>query len=108
MAAKYDPKKRGGLSHVSDILNYLFDNEVKAPQVSTEMRIWEHWAKSVGPEIARHASPKGFKNGVLFVETKHPAWATELRFKAPRIRQRLNEALGKELVTEIQFRLGKS
>ena len=55
-------------------------------------------------EIAKNANPKTLKNGILFVETRHPVWTAELSSRRHSIRKKLNEALGKDLIREIHFR----
>lgn len=88
------------------LLKSVLQNKLPLEPISKELKIWEQWEKSVGGEITKHAQPQYFRNGVLFVHTKHALWATELQYRAPQIRARLNQALGEELVREIQFRLG--
>ena len=108
MKPKYDPKKRGGLNHVGDILNYIFHKEVRLPDFGPEQRIFSLWEACVGLDIARQTKPNAFKNGILFVDTAHPAWTTELRFRSQQIKNKLNEKLGQEIVQEIQFRQGRT
>ncbi len=72
--------------------------------VGDEIRVFGAWAKAVGQEISRQAKPKYFRNGILFVETSHPAWTTELQSKRHLIQRKLNESLGQEVVREIHFR----
>jgi predicted nucleic acid-binding Zn ribbon protein len=75
--------------------------------VGKELRIWEEWDKAVGAEIAKNARPQQLRAGILWVETKHPLWATELQYRGEAIRQKLNEAVGEELVKEIRARVGR-
>lgn len=82
-------------------------NTAMPKQMGDEMRVFGQWGKAVGPEISRQANPKAFRNGILFVETRHPVWTMELTSKRHVIRKRLNEALGGEVVREIQFRQAK-
>lgn len=76
--------------------------------VGEEMRVFGAWPKAVGQDISRQAKPIGFRNGILFVETKHPIWTTELTAKRRQIQKKLNEALGQEVVREIHFRQAKN
>jgi predicted nucleic acid-binding Zn ribbon protein len=76
-------------------------------QLGDEIRVFGEWPKAVGAEISRQAIPKFFRNGILFVETRHPVWTMELTGKRHVIKKRLNEALGSEVVRDIQFRQGR-
>lgn len=76
--------------------------------VGEEMRVFGAWPKAVGQDISRQAKPIGFRNGILFVETKHPIWTTELTAKRRQIQKKLNEALQQEIVRDIHFRQAKS
>ncbi len=105
---KRPSKKPAAPSHIGDSLKSLFKGQLKAPEASAEWKIWELWEKSVGAEISKHSKPKAFKNGILFVDTNHSLWASELQLRSHQIRTKLNKALGSEMVKEIHFRAGTS
>ncbi len=92
-------------SPIAALLKDFLDKQSSLKPISKELRIWECWDASVGAEISRHAKPQYFRNGILFVGTKHAMWTTELQYRAHQIRAKLNEALGENLIQEIQFRL---
>ena len=71
-----------------------------------DARIWEVWDESVGAAIADHARPAYVKKGLLRVEVTDPIWLQELEFAGENIRQKLNENMGREAVSKIEFRLG--
>jgi len=71
-----------------------------------EYRAWEVWEKVVGPQIAGHARPLRLREGVLEVRVDHPTWMQQLRLMAPEILQKLNRALGEELIRELYWRRG--
>jgi predicted nucleic acid-binding Zn ribbon protein len=60
------------------------------------------WSQIVGPEIAPHCAPLDFVDGVLTVRADSTAWATQLRYLAPRLVAMLNEQLGDGTVTRIK------
>jgi predicted nucleic acid-binding Zn ribbon protein len=96
------PKKNGPL-HIGGLLQDFLQGSM--PKVlGDELKVFGAWPKAVGADISRQANPCGYKNGILFVETKHPIWTTELTSKRHQILRKLNEALGQELVREIYFR----
>lgn len=69
-------------------------------------RAWQCWDEVVGPQIAEHARPKRLRNGVLEVSVDQPIWMQQLRLMAPQILERLNMALGGQIVKEIYWRRG--
>ncbi|TYO96067.1 uncharacterized protein DUF721 [Geothermobacter ehrlichii] len=72
-----------------------------------QYRAWQVWERVVGPQIARHARPLRIRDSVLEVRVDQPVWMQQLRMMAPQILQRLNQALGEKLITDIYWRRGK-
>ena len=99
-------QKYSGPTSLTDLIQDFLKVKMP-PSMGDEVRVFGQWPKAVGPEVSRQAEPKGFKNGILFVETRHPIWTTELQAKSHIIRKKMNEALGSEVVREIHFRLAK-
>jgi predicted nucleic acid-binding Zn ribbon protein len=99
----FGPKKKSGPSSISSLLQEFLKNAMPK-NLSDELRVFGAWPAAVGQEISRQAEPRLFKNGILFVETKHPIWTTELTAKRHLIQRRMNAALGGELVRDIHFR----
>jgi predicted nucleic acid-binding Zn ribbon protein len=62
------------------------------------------WEELVGDEIAAHATPETFIDGVLVVRTDSTAWATQLKLLTPQVLSRLNEELGAGTVTVLEVR----
>jgi predicted nucleic acid-binding Zn ribbon protein len=60
------------------------------------------WASVVGPAIAEHCHPEGFREGVLAVRAESTAWATQVRLLAPTVLARLAAELGDGVVTRIE------
>jgi predicted nucleic acid-binding Zn ribbon protein len=54
--------------------------------------VFGHWEAIVGPAIAMHVHPLKIEGDTLFVATDHPAWATQLRYLAPQILERVSQA----------------
>lgn len=97
------PRKKSGPTPISDLLKD-FLQEAMPKNISEEIRVFGAWPQAVGAEVSRQAQPKAFKNGILFVETRHPIWTTELTAKRHLIQRKINASLGKEVVKEIHFR----
>jgi predicted nucleic acid-binding Zn ribbon protein len=68
-------------------------------------RVLAEWPQVVGEEIASHASPVSFVDGVLTLQAESTAWATQLRiYLAAELIAKLNERFGDGVVTAIQAR----
>jgi predicted nucleic acid-binding Zn ribbon protein len=62
------------------------------------------WEQIVGAELAAHARPEGFGDGVLTVVADSSAWAAQLRLLAGTLVQRLNTELGHGTVRRVKVR----
>lgn len=69
-------------------------------------RIFDLWTDAVGGAIADNTQPAAFKGRLLVVHVNSSAWLHQLRFLKADIIEKVNAALGKPLVDEIQFRIG--
>lgn len=67
---------------------------LRGPSRSAVSGVFGRWDEAVGPQIAAHVRPIKLDEGVLLVEVDDPAWATQLRFIAPTITERLREVAG--------------
>lgn len=72
-----------------------------------EGRIWLHWDGAVGPQIAGHARPVSFRDGVLTVAVASAPWMQELNFLKRTLVERLNALIGEPVVREIFLKTGK-
>lgn len=61
------------------------------------------WREVVGEEIAEHATPLTFDEGVLVVQAGSTAWATQLEFLRPSLLGRLADELGQGVVEELRI-----
>lgn len=92
------------MSEPSDIKNLLMGLAEKwgLKEPASVAKLFSEWEQIVGPQVAAKCRPVTLKDGILRLSTDSPAWAGELRYLAPQIRQRVNEALGKPLVDEVR------
>jgi len=72
-----------------------------------QYRAWQVWEQVVGPQIASHARPLRIRDGILEVRVDQPIWMQQLRMMAPQILQKLNAALGEELIRELFWKRGR-
>jgi predicted nucleic acid-binding Zn ribbon protein len=56
--------------------------------------LFGRWDEAVGEAVGAHLRPIKLDRGVLLVEADDPAWATQVRFLAGTIIERLEEVAG--------------
>lgn len=61
------------------------------------------WAAIVGPQIAEHATPTAFTDGVLTVRAGSSAWATQLGFLRSQLLGRIADEVGPGVVDELRI-----
>jgi hypothetical protein len=71
-----------------------------------EARVLSIWREVAGPAISENAAPEKIKNGILYIRTKSPAWAQELKVLDAQIKKQINGLLGFQAVLEIRFTHG--
>lgn len=67
---------------------------LRGPSRSAVGGVFGRWDEAVGEQIAAHVKPVKLDGGVLVVEVDDPAWATQVKFLASTITQRLTEVAG--------------
>jgi predicted nucleic acid-binding Zn ribbon protein len=67
---------------------------LRGPDRSTVSGVFGRWEDAVGPQVAAHVRPLKLDEGVLVVEVDDPAWATQVKFLAGTIIERLAEVAG--------------
>jgi predicted nucleic acid-binding Zn ribbon protein len=98
-------KKNSEFVHIGDIINsvlktYRHDSDEGLSQV------WSLWESAVGDVIAKNTKPEAFKGKLLLVHVNSPPWMHQLQFLKKDIIKKVNQALGKELVQDIKFKIG--
>jgi len=86
------------------------DKSLKRLELSTKLKeygVWPIWNEIVGATIARNAQPEKIRNGTLFVKVASPTWMQELQYMKEMISEKLNQSLGREVVKNIFFFVGK-
>ena len=66
--------------------------------------VLERWPEIVGAKIAEVATPERIRDGKLWVSVSHPAWRNELVFMKRELIDKINAAMGGEVVKDIIFR----
>jgi predicted nucleic acid-binding Zn ribbon protein len=60
------------------------------------------WEEIVGPAIAKHARVRSVRDGECTIAVDGPAWATQLRYGASDLVDRVNEHCGEGAVTSVK------
>jgi predicted nucleic acid-binding Zn ribbon protein len=66
--------------------------------------VTERWAEIAGADLAQHCRPEKFDSGVLELVAESTAWATQVRLLVPRLHSRVDEVVGRGVVTRIEVR----
>jgi len=84
---------------------YGIQNEVKAADICQKFRalIPELFHKKQFPE--ENISPAHYKNSVLVINVKTPAWAQEVIMRKEKIISEINRKTGKEVVKNLRAQL---
>jgi len=91
-------------------LGQILDKSLKRLELSgriEEYGIWPIWNETVGPGVARNAQPEKIRNGTLFVSVTSSTWMNELQYVKDIITDKLNERIGREVVKNIFFVMGR-
>ncbi len=90
---------------VSGILGDIFRGKPLEKRLR-EGKIWQVWDSAVGGQIAAKARPANFRDGVLTVMVSNAPWMQQLSFLKKGIIEKINSAMGEELVREIYLKAG--
>ena len=103
-AAGSGPSDRGEPRPVRDSLEGLAAR-LGAPSSASLSAVFSHWEEVVGPAVAAHCRPSTLVRGTLVVEVDDPVWATQLRYLAATIVERLTAGAGPDAVTRVDVRV---
>jgi len=76
--------------------------ELGLPAADVIGTIRDRWPEIAGPQIAPHASVRSLRDGVLKVTVDDAAWATQLRFLAGEVLDRLDAITGRGTVVQVR------
>lgn len=96
--------ERGEPRAVGDSLDG-FAKRLGVPGAGALAVVFAHWTDVVGDGVAAHARPVSLVKGVLRVAVDQPGWATQLKFLAPQLVERLSEVAGDGVVARIEVRV---
>ena len=90
---------------LGNIINTVLANRMKKKDAGL-FQVWQHWDAAVGDVIAENARPAAFKGSLLLVHVNSSPWMHQLQFLKKEIIEKVNTALGDELVADIKFKIG--
>jgi predicted nucleic acid-binding Zn ribbon protein len=90
---------------VAGLLDKIFQGKPLEKRLR-EGRIWMVWDSAVGVQIAAKARPVNFRDGVLTVMVSNAPWMQQLNFLKKGLIEKVNAALGEEMVREIFLKAG--
>ena len=68
-----------------------------------EQGVMELWDEVVGEDIGKIARPRSISGGILRVVVKSSAWRYELTYRDEEICAKLNQRMGKRVVSKLKF-----
>lgn len=91
---------------LGDILPGVLD-KLRLDQRVAETQLLLVWKQVIDPVVAQHAQPVGLVKGTLFVTVDSSPWLSEIvRYRRREILERIQHAVGREMVQRISFRVG--
>lgn len=97
-------KKKDGLEGVSEILESLKQSSTLGRNLE-EAQIWQRWPELAGMDFMAHGRPLGVRDGMLIIEVDSAVWMHKFAYTKRRLMRRINQAIGRDLVTEIYLTL---
>lgn len=87
---------------VGDVLRGLLEETMLQDRME-ELRAADLWPKVVGRQIAGECKPPSVKKGIMSIGVGNASLRQELHMSRSRLREMINNHLGKEVIKEIKF-----
>ena len=87
---------------VGDVLRNLLE-ETSLQNRMDELKAADLWRKIKGNSIADITSRPTVKNGLMSIGVPNASLRNELHMNRTRLKEIINETIGKEIITEIRF-----
>ena len=102
---KRQNRKSGDVVHIKTVLDGVL-RSCRSDDDVDMIHVWRLWKSAVGDVIAENTRPAAFKGRLLLVHAVSSAYIHQLQFLKAELIARLNEALGREVVGDIKFKIG--
>ena len=90
----------------TETIGSAIDELVKSLGIQKKLQEYDavvYWEKAVGERIAQMTKATRILQGVLFVQVKTSTWRNELTLRKKEIIDKLNTAIGMNVVKDIKF-----
>ena len=92
------------ITPIKDILKSVFE-KIESGKTFTREDIEERWKEIVGEVGFKHSRPVVFRKEILSVRVDNSVWLQELSMKKRKILKGLQRELGKDKISDIQFKI---
>jgi len=92
-------------SHIGGLLQNVL-RDFHGEKSREMMPIFDIWEEAVKDPIARNTRPVAFKENILCIHVTSSSWMHHLQFLKPELIAGINQALGKELIRDLLFKIG--
>lgn len=100
-----EKRPRSDLTSVGSLISKSLDEGYLGLARET-VRVFEVWGDAVGPFNAARTQPESIKNGRLTVLVESSVWIDRFSYFRTEFIRKINDAVGAELVQDLQFRVG--
>ncbi|MEI6341168.1 MAG: DUF721 domain-containing protein [Verrucomicrobiota bacterium] len=91
---------------VADILGGVLQR-LRIDHRQSESQVVAVWKQVIDPVVAAHARPVSLAKGTLFVSVDSSPWLAEIvRYRSKEILERLQLAVGRDVVQRVSYRIG--
>lgn len=99
-------RTRGSLASINDLLPKAV-KRLNLEEHFNKLNLEKHYEDIFGSEIAKASNPDKIIKGTLYINVSSSAWLMQLSFMKDEFKKKINERLGKRLVKNITFKVGK-
>ncbi len=97
-------------AHKPETVGAILDRVLRNLEIDKKIdegKALELWAGAAGDRLAKRTRAVSVVRGRMTVECRSGAWAQECRMLKPRLLEKLNRSLGRDVVKDIVFRAGE-
>ncbi len=91
---------------IKEVMKLVFE-KIESGKTYTREDIETRWSGIVGEAGFKHSRPVVFKKSVLTVYVDNSVWMQELSMQKRKILKSLQKELGKDRISDIQFKIGE-
>lgn len=95
------------MDSLKEILRSRADKDSVLKEALSQNDLFRLWNLVVDERLGRNTRPAKFKNRTLEVVVTSSSWANQLSLLKKEIVEKLNSIIGKDIVKEVKFRVGK-